>query len=93
MTTSDETMPASSAVQAPEVPTLRRPGLVLAFLCLAQFMVFLDVSIVNVALPSIEIGLGISEANLPYVVTTYGTVLGGCLLFGSRLADTFSTLR
>jgi EmrB/QacA subfamily drug resistance transporter len=64
-----------------------RPGLVLAFLSIAQFMVFLDVSIVNVALPSIEKALGITEANLPYVVTLYGTILGGCLLFGSRLAD------
>jgi EmrB/QacA subfamily drug resistance transporter len=56
-------------------------------------MVFLDVSIVNVALPSIERGLKISEANLPYVVTLYGTALGGFLLFGSRLADTFGRRR
>jgi EmrB/QacA subfamily drug resistance transporter len=66
---------------------------VLAFLCVAQFMVFLDVSIVNVALPAIERGLTISEANLPYVVTLYGTALGGFLLFGSRLADTFGRRR
>jgi EmrB/QacA subfamily drug resistance transporter len=70
-----------------------RPGLVLAFLSIAQFMVFLDVSIVNVALPSIEAALRIDEANLPYVVTLYGTVLGGCLLFGSRLADMFGRRR
>jgi len=74
-------------------PGVRRPGLVLAFLCIAQFMVFLDVSIVNVALPSIEHGLKIGEANLPYVVTLYGTALGGFLLFGSRLADTFGRRR
>ena len=74
-------------------PGARRPGLVLAFLCIAQFMVFLDVSIVNVALPSIERGLRIGEANLPYVVTLYGTILGGFLLFGSRLADTFGRRR
>jgi MFS family permease len=72
---------------------VRRPGLVLAFLCIAQFMVYLDVSIVNVALPSIEHGLRIGEANLPYVVTLYGTALGGFLLFGSRLADTFGRRR
>lgn len=72
---------------------VRRPWLVLAFLCIAQFMVFLDVSIVNVALPSIERALLIGEANLPYVVTLYGTALGGCLLFGSRLADTFGRRR
>lgn len=70
-----------------------RPGLVLAFLSIAQFMVFLDVSIVNVALPSIERALGISEDNLTYVVTLYGTLLGGCLLFGSRLADRFGRRR
>jgi EmrB/QacA subfamily drug resistance transporter len=74
-------------------PGARRPGLVLAFLCIAQFMVFLDVSIVNVALPAIERGLKIGEANLPYVVTLYGTALGGFLLFGSRLADTFGRRR
>ena len=71
----------------------RRPGLILAFLCVAQFMVFLDVSIVNVALPTIERGLRIGEANLPYIVTLYGTILGGFLLFGSRLADTFGRRR
>ncbi|MDN5726653.1 MAG: MFS transporter [Propionibacteriales bacterium] len=72
---------------------MTKPGLVLAFLSIAQFMVFLDVSIVNVALPSIEAALGIAEANLPYVVTLYGTFLGGFLLFGSRLGDTFGRRR
>jgi len=56
-------------------------------------MVFLDVSIVNVALPSIQTSLHVSEATLPYVVTAYGTVLGGFLLFGSRLADAFGRRR
>ncbi len=74
-------------------PGVRRPGLVLAFLSVAQFMVFLDVSIVNVALPSIETALDIDEADLTYVVTLYGTVLGGFLLLGSRLADTFGRRR
>jgi EmrB/QacA subfamily drug resistance transporter len=74
-------------------PGAHRPGVVLAFLCIAQFMVFLDVSIVNVALPSIGHGLRIAEGNLPYVVTLYGTVLGGFLLLGSRLADTFGRRR
>lgn len=88
----------STRTQAPGpvpgiAPGARRPGLVLAFLSIAQFMVFLDVSIVNVALPSIERSLRISEANLPYVVTLYGTLLGGCLLLGSRLADAFGRRR
>src|ERR1700722_11231699 len=74
-------------------PGVQRPGLVLTFLCIAQFMVFLDVSIVNVALPSIEHALRITPANLSYVVTLYGTILGGFLLLGSRLADTFGRRR
>jgi EmrB/QacA subfamily drug resistance transporter len=56
-------------------------------------MTFLDVSIVNVSLPTIERDLHISEAVLQYVVTTYGTVLGGFLLLGGRLADTFGRRR
>jgi EmrB/QacA subfamily drug resistance transporter len=86
--------PVQPPVRPPGIaPGVRRPWLLLAFLSVAQFMVFLDVSIVNVALPSIERGLRISEANLPYVVTLYGTALGGFLLFGSRLADTFGRRR
>ena len=58
---------------APEVTAgPRHPGLILAFLCVAGFMTFLDVSIVNVALPTIERGLNISETYLQYVVTAYG---------------------
>jgi EmrB/QacA subfamily drug resistance transporter len=84
----------ATAVDRPGIGAgVTRPGLVLAFLSIAQFMVFLDVSIVNVALPSIERALGISEGNLTYVVTLYGTLLGGCLLLGSRLADTFGRRR
>ncbi|HEX2315207.1 MAG TPA: MFS transporter [Thermomonospora sp.] len=70
-----------------------RLGLVLTFLCLGQFMVFLDVSIVNLALPSIQDGLGMSDVSLEYVVTAYGTVLGGFLLLSGRLADTFGRRR
>lgn len=85
---------AASATTAPGTSGgPRRPGLILAFLCIAQFMVFLDVSIVNVALPSIQAGLHISESTLPYLVTAYGTLLGGFLLFGSRLADTYGRRR
>lgn len=69
------------------------PGLILAFVCLAQFMVFIDVSIVNLALPSIQDGLGMSDVSLGYVVTAYATVLGGFLLLGGRLADTFGRRR
>jgi EmrB/QacA subfamily drug resistance transporter len=70
-----------------------RPGLILAFLCLGQFMVFLDLSIVNLALPSIQDSLGMSDVSLNYVVTAYATVLGGFLLLGGRLADTWGRRR
>jgi len=70
-----------------------RPGLILAFLCVGQFMVFLDLSIVNLALPSIQDSLGMSDVSLNYIVTAYATVLGGFLLLGGRLADTFGRRR
>ncbi|MDT3397077.1 MFS transporter [Streptomyces sp. B1866] len=86
--------PSSADASVPAPPLApKSPGLVLAFLCIAQFMVFLDVSIVNVALPSLQRGLDISPADLTYVVTAYGTILGGCLLLGSRLADKFGRRR
>ncbi|MYW03992.1 MFS transporter [Streptomyces sp. SID3343] len=68
-------------------------GAILAFLCLGQFMVFIDVSIVNLALPSIQSGLDMSDVSLNYIVTAYATVLGGFLLLGGRLADTFGRRR
>jgi len=67
--------------------------MILAFLCLAGFMTFLDVSIVNVSLPTIEKSLHITESQLQYIVTAYGTVLGGCLLLSGRLADVFGRRR
>jgi EmrB/QacA subfamily drug resistance transporter len=79
------TPPVLSAVPEPG----RRPGLILAFLSIAGFMTFLDVSIVNVALPTIQNKLDISATQLPYVVTTYGTLLGGFLLLCGRLADIY----
>jgi len=69
--------------------TTRTPtkGLVLALSCAAQFMVVLDIAIVNVALPSIQRDLGVSQSTLQWVVIAYGLLLGGFLLFGGRLAD------
>lgn len=60
---------------------------VLVLLCLAQFMVILDVTIVNVALPGIGEDLALSRATLPWVVSAYTLVFGGFLLLGGRLAD------
>ncbi|WP_330235256.1 MFS transporter [Streptomyces sp. NBC_00566] len=86
-----ESLRDSTRSTAPAPP--HRPGLVLAFLCLAGFMTFLDVSVVNVALPTIENELGFSQTALQYVVTTYGMLLGGFLLLTGRLADTFGRRR
>jgi EmrB/QacA subfamily drug resistance transporter len=62
-------------------------GMVLALTCAAQFMVVLDIAIVNVALPSIQRDLGVSQSTLQWVVIAYGLMLGGFLLFGGRMAD------
>jgi EmrB/QacA subfamily drug resistance transporter len=59
----------------------------LALIVTAQFMVILDVAIVNVALPSIKIDLGFSQASLQWVVSAYAIFFGGALLLGGRLAD------
>src|ERR671918_463486 len=64
-----------------------RKGLILALTCLAQFMVVLDVAIVNVALPAIQQDLGLRQSALQWVVVAYGLLLGGFLLLGGRLGD------
>src|SRR5919112_1858242 len=66
---------------------LARRWTALILLCAAQFVVVLDASIVNVALPSIGRGLHFSEANLPWVVNGYVIAFGGFLLLGGRAAD------
>jgi len=59
----------------------------LALIVTAQFMVVLDVAIVNVALPSIKTDLGFSQTSLQWVVSAYALLFGGALLLGGRLAD------
>lgn len=61
--------------------------LILALVCAGQFMVVLDVAIVNVALPSIQLDLGVSQNDLQWAVVAYGIFLGGFLLLGGRVAD------
>ncbi|HEX3509525.1 MAG TPA: DHA2 family efflux MFS transporter permease subunit [Solirubrobacteraceae bacterium] len=61
--------------------------LVLVIACLAQFMVVLDNTIVNVALPSIQHGLKFAPANLQWVVNAYTLIFGGFLMLGGRAAD------
>jgi EmrB/QacA subfamily drug resistance transporter len=59
----------------------------LALLSVVQFMVVLDIAIVNVALPSIQVDLGFSQENLQWVISAYALVFGGFLLLGGRAAD------
>ena len=65
----------------------RRKWLALALLCTVQFMVVLDIAIVNVALPSIQTDLGFSQENLQWVISAYALLFGGFLLLGGRAAD------
>ena len=65
----------------------RRKWLALGLLAMAQFVVVLDASIVNVALPSIGSALHFSQDNLPWVVNAYTLTFGGFLLLGGRMAD------
>ena len=61
----------------------------LALVCVAFFMVVLDVSIVNVALPSVQTDLELSQGTLQWIVTAYSLAFGGFLLLGGRAADVF----
>jgi EmrB/QacA subfamily drug resistance transporter len=64
-----------------------RRWIALILLCVAQFVVVLDASIVNVALPTIGQALDFSESDLPWVVNAYVLTFGGFLLLGGRMAD------
>jgi EmrB/QacA subfamily drug resistance transporter len=78
-------MPATAA-ETPTTPDPRRWA-ALMVLAVAQFMVVLDASIVNVALPSIQEDLGFSESSLQWVVNAYTLAFGGFLMLGGRAAD------
>jgi EmrB/QacA subfamily drug resistance transporter len=65
----------------------RRKWFALALLCTVQFMVVLDIAVVNVALPSIQTDLGFSQENLQWVISAYALLFGGFLLLGGRAAD------
>jgi EmrB/QacA subfamily drug resistance transporter len=69
------------------VASERRKWLALALLSAVQFMVVLDIAVVNVALPSIQVDLGFSQENLQWVISAYALVFGGFLLLGGRAAD------
>src|ERR687895_1190447 len=69
------------------IASARRKWFALALLLGIQFMVVLDIAIVNVALPSIQSDLGFSQGNLQWVVSAYALLFGGFLLLGGRVAD------
>jgi len=77
---------------APALPANGRvsrlnPNAVLAVVAIAQFMVILDTTVVNVALPTIRIDLGFSEQNLSWILNAYTLMFGGFLLLAGRAAD------
>ncbi|HEU6444454.1 MAG TPA: MFS transporter [Gaiellaceae bacterium] len=69
------------------VEKTQRKWLALALLATVQFMVVLDIAIVNVALPSIQTDLGFSQEDLQWVISAYALLFGGLLLLGGRAAD------
>src|SRR5580765_2398145 len=75
------------------VTSERRKWLALALLSAVQFMVVLDIAIVNVALPSIKLDLGFSQEDLQWVISAYALVFGGFLLLGGRAADVLGRRR
>jgi EmrB/QacA subfamily drug resistance transporter len=75
-------LPDATSMTTPE-----RRWSALALIVTAQFMVILDVAIVNVALPSIKTDLNFSQTNLQWVISAYAIMFGGVLLLGGRLAD------
>src|SRR5881398_1411958 len=91
-----ETTAGPGVTQAPAAPPSERrghPGWLLAVCCVAQFMVILDLSIVNVALPSIQSALGFSAPELQWVVDAYAITFAGALMLGGRAADHFGQRR
>ena len=74
-----------AALRAPDRE--RRPWSLMVLLSVAQFMVILDATVVNVALPSIARSLGLSTGGLQWVVTAYVLASGGLVLLGGRAAD------
>src|SRR5256885_11193735 len=67
--------------------TQDRKGLALILLCAVQFMVVLDIAIVNVALPTIKTALSFDETDLSWVINAYTLTFGGLLMLGGRSAD------
>jgi EmrB/QacA subfamily drug resistance transporter len=86
-------MPQTSERATPPTQRRRSSNLVLLLLCIAEFMIVLDFSIVNVALPSIQTDLGFTATDLQWVISAYAVAFGGFLLLGGRVADYFGRRR
>jgi EmrB/QacA subfamily drug resistance transporter len=69
------------------INAVTRKGLILALVCMAQFIVILDFAIVNVALPSIQEDLDMKQSAVQWIVIAYGLFFGGFLLLGGKLGD------
>ena len=91
MKTSPVTRARREAPRAPGRPGSRWTALTL--LALAQLMLILDVTVVNVALPDIGASLRLSRADLPWVMTAYTVCFGGLMLLGGRIADRYGARR
>ena len=93
--TAPSTTPANLATPGASgrFPARRRRSLALGLLVSAQFVVMLDTSIVNVALPSIQADLGLGVADATWIVNAYVIAFGGLLLLSGRLADLFGRRR
>src|SRR6202035_4768073 len=85
--------PASPPAAAADQHLSPRSRWLLVVCCVAQFMVILDLSIVNVALPSIQSSLGFSSNDLQWVVDAYTITFAGFLLLGGRAADALGQRR
>ena len=92
MDTTQKTAVTGTDIQQPTPPPPHL-GLALLLLCIANFLVALDFSIVNVALPSIKAALGFSQIDLQWVVSAYALPFGGLLLLAGRAADIYGRRR
>jgi EmrB/QacA subfamily drug resistance transporter len=82
-----ESVPRAESTDGPFPPAVRSSGSALALICAAQFVLQLDFSIVNVALPTIQRQLGFTSAHLQWIVTGYALTFGSLLLLGGRVGD------
>lgn len=82
-----------SASESSVIDSGARPGLTLAVVAVVQFMVSLDLSVVNVGLPQIAVGLGFSAVDLTWVINAYALTFGGLLLLGGKAADRYGRKR